>query len=162
MRRKNFEPVAISAALDQKHGRPPSPEYRLSAEGRTFIVDGVEHGFFGKKELAASPLTTLHLQSRCKGRYCVIHKPSSHFMRLWPLIWDTERIQMYRLCKHGLVHPDPDDFRYWKDVSGGGVAGAHVCCTKCFPEFPCTEYTGVELSPERGGDLNGSWLLGEV
>jgi hypothetical protein len=43
---------------------------------------------------------------------CVIHSPSEHHMREWPMLWRADRQLMERACPHGTGHPDPDDLAY--------------------------------------------------
>lgn len=53
-----------------------------------------------------------HSDNRCFGQGCVIHHPSAHGMRDWPLYWRGDRGLMERACKHGVGHPDPDDLAF--------------------------------------------------
>lgn len=73
---------------------------------------------------------TTHTETKCAGRACVIHNPSDHSMRSFPLHWRGDRGLMERTCPHGIGHPDPDDLAY--KVSIGklyeGVHGCDGCC----------------------------------
>ena len=62
--------------------------------------------------------TTLqtHPESRCAGNACSIHNPSDHPLRDAPQYWDDRFKTIYRLCSHGYVHPDADDFAYKTSV----------------------------------------------
>ncbi len=64
------------------------------------------------------------------GRHCVIHYPSKHHMRLWPLIWRDDRGIFERQCPHGVGHPDPDQFPYWNErgLDGESIHGCDGCC----------------------------------
>lgn len=53
-------------------------------------------------------LRGVHLREDCTQRVCLIHKPTRHHMREWPLIWDDVRKVFQRLCPHAHLHPDPD------------------------------------------------------
>ena len=67
-------------------------------------------------------LTGVHPAERCEGQPCVIHHPSDHHMRDWPLNWRQDRGLMERICPHGVGHPDPDD------VNPDTVHGCDGCC----------------------------------
>lgn len=56
----------------------------------------------------------VHGLSACRdrGQPCVIHSPSQHHMREWPLNWRSDTQAMERLCPHGIGHPDPDHLAY--------------------------------------------------
>lgn len=65
---------------------------------------------------------------------CVIHRPSDHHMRDWPLHWRDDRKLMERLCAHGIGHPDPDDIAFKRRALGDrradaeAVHGCDGCC----------------------------------
>lgn len=63
-------------------------------------------------------------------RTCVIHRPTPHRMRLWPLTWRDDRGIFERHCKHGIGHPDPDQIPYWESVgrSTEAIHGCDGCC----------------------------------
>lgn len=65
-------------------------------------------------------------------RPCVIHNPTRHHMRLWPLILRDDRFPplFERRCEHGTGHPDPDQFHYWKrhGLEEMAVHGCDGCC----------------------------------
>jgi DNA-directed RNA polymerase subunit RPC12/RpoP len=71
-----------------------------------------------------------HPESKCAGRACVIHNPSDHKMRDFPLNWRSDTYLMERTCPHGVGHPDPDDLAY--HLSNGedwkAVHGCDGCC----------------------------------
>lgn len=54
----------------------------------------------------------IHPVRWCSG-VCVVHRPSNHFMREFPLAFDLESKCFYRTCSHGEVHQDPDERTYW-------------------------------------------------
>jgi len=75
-------------------------------------------------------LVNVHDEKLCKGRTCVIHNPSDHHMKDWPQIWRNDRGIFERQCEHGIGHPDPDQFDYWR-LSGNMFAGIHGCDGCC-------------------------------
>lgn len=75
-------------------------------------------------------LTNVHDISKCRHRACVIHNPSPHHMRFWKLNWRNDRGIFERVCVHGVGHPDPDQFEYWKEM-GYTSMGTHGCCGCC-------------------------------
>lgn len=70
-------------------------------------------------------LHRVHPESVCAGRACVIHRPSEHRMRDWPLNWRADRRIMERICLHGIGHPDPDQLPM---LQGMGMHGCDGCC----------------------------------
>ena len=74
-------------------------------------------------------LTNVYPPTMCAGQYCVIHNPSNHRMRDWPLHWRNDRGIMERLCIHGIGHPDPDDVAYhMRNGDDISVHGCDGCC----------------------------------
>lgn len=75
-------------------------------------------------------LGNVHSKRKCLGETCVIHNPSNHHMRSWPLIWRDDRGIFERLCGHGIGHPDPDQHGYWRvlDIEHEGIHGCDGCC----------------------------------
>lgn len=82
--------------------------------------------------LGESVLVNVHRIYQCQGRACVIHNPSEHHMREWPLTWRDDKGVMERQCPHGVDHPDPDDAAYltshgrWEWT----VHGCDGCCSR--------------------------------
>lgn len=70
---------------------------------------------------------TVHHESRCAATWCCIHKPSNHPLNTAPLVWDGEAGMMFRLCGHGLFHPDPDDLV----IQLGQAVFVHRVCDGC-------------------------------
>lgn len=66
-------------------------------------------------------LHNVHAETVCAGSYCLVHNPSDHHMRDWPMNWREDRGLMERICPHGVGHPDPDDI-------GEGTHGCDGCC----------------------------------
>ena len=78
-----------------------------------------------------------HTKKECKAtrkaggpKNCVLHRPSEHHMRDWPLILRASTL-LERMCPHGIGHPDPDSIAYfeWRDPeSSMGIHGCDGCC----------------------------------
>lgn len=77
-------------------------------------------------------LRDVHPETLCRGRVCVIHNPTDHHMRTWPLHWRGDRAIFERICKHGTGHPDPDQFPYWERTGQPWqkVHGCDGCCSE--------------------------------
>jgi hypothetical protein len=77
-----------------------------------------------------------HPRERCTG-YCVMHSPSSHAMRDWPMRWEWQPEaggRMMRRCPHGKWHDDPDDrsYRVRQARTAWVKPVPHECCaTRC-------------------------------
>lgn len=86
---------------------------------------GTAHG-------ATIVLRNVHNALACKGRACVIHSPTDHHMRDWPLSWRADRGIFERRCEHGIGHWDPDQWDYWQETyqTYQGVHGCDGCCLK--------------------------------
>lgn len=76
------------------------------------------------------PMVSVHSPQLCgTDRPCVIHRPSEHHMRGWPLNWRWDRGIFERICEHGIGHPDPDDAAYRHSVGDHDtVHGCDGCC----------------------------------
>lgn len=68
-----------------------------------------------------------HLPFICKGEPCVIHNPSNHHMRKWPLNYRLDIGISERICPHGVGHPDPDCSRSGEHGGKRGH-GCDGCC----------------------------------
>lgn len=63
-----------------------------------------------------------HAAHVCAGSACVVHNPSDHHMRDWPLKLVGARalgqapgrvlVLSERICSHQFAHPDPDSLAY--------------------------------------------------
>ena len=73
---------------------------------------------------------TTHLPFICKGEFCVVHNPSDHHMRTWPLNYRLDIGITERICPHGVGHPDPDCSR-----SGEHGANREHGCDGCCIQF---------------------------
>lgn len=65
-------------------------------------------------------VTGIHPRSWCSGS-CVVHNPSKHWMRDYPLGFDKELKAFVRKCSHGMDHQDPDERTYWTNQLQLGV-----------------------------------------
>lgn len=54
----------------------------------------------------------VHPLSWCSG-WCAVHAPSDHWMRECSLGFDATKKSLYRVCKHGRQHHDPDERTFW-------------------------------------------------
>lgn len=78
-------------------------------------------------------LVNVHTPDKCAGRHCVLHNPSEHHMRSWPVLWRSDLRMMVRTCPHQIDHPDPDDLAYRRNQLGAQHAGVHICDGCCCP-----------------------------
>lgn len=94
------------------------------------IHDAIERGDLQYTEVEGIGLVGVHDPARCEGERCVIHNPTDHHMRAFNLIWRDDRGLFERICPHGIGHPDPDQFEFWKKVGMEymGVHGCDGCC----------------------------------
>lgn len=77
-------------------------------------------------------LRGIHFERLCKGEVCVIHNPTDHHMRTWPMNWRGDRGLIERICPHGIGHPDPDHLPRW-EAMGWGAEATHGCDGCCMP-----------------------------
>lgn len=84
-------------------------------------------------------IINVHSENECSGRACVIHNPSNHSMRGFPLHWRGDRGIFERICPHGIGHPDPDSLYYEEQQADqeGDIeheyVGIHGCDGCCWP-----------------------------
>lgn len=82
-------------------------------------------------EIEGIRLQNVHSDAVCVGRACVIHNPTNHPMSHWQLHWRSDRGIFERICTaHGVGHPDPDQFDYWRQENRMYEA-VHGCCGCC-------------------------------
>jgi hypothetical protein len=48
-----------------------------------------------------------------------------------PLTWRSDRGIFERICNHGIGHPDPDQFPYWKEQGIFDTEASHGCDGCC-------------------------------
>lgn len=82
------------------------------------------------RQLDGGAVLRTHPAAQCSGEHCVMHNPSDHHMRDWPLNWRGDRGIMERLCPHGIGHPDPDSLAHLERVGtpDDGTHGCDGCC----------------------------------
>lgn len=82
------------------------------------------------QQIGDALLVNVHLSNQCAGEFCVVHNPSDHHMRTWPLNWRDDTGVMERICPHGVGHPDPDaaDFQESIGREWATVHGCDGCC----------------------------------
>lgn len=75
-------------------------------------------------------IVNVHDESQCEHRACVVHNPSDHHMKQWPLHWRDDRTIFERICSHGVGHPDPDQIPFWKETGQlyQATHGCDLCC----------------------------------
>ena len=78
---------------------------------------------------AEPKISGTHSRDACQGSGCVVHHPSDHAMRDWPLQPRPDRRMVERTCPHGVGHPDPDDAAY--RASRGDTDSVHGCDGCC-------------------------------
>lgn len=109
----------IEALVDGVLGVDPAEQERTFALGNGIV------------------LRNIHDETDCEGRPCVIHHPSDHHMKEWPLNWrdggmfDIKPAHFERICPHGIGHPDPDSMAYQRLL--GVDVGTHGCDGCCAP-----------------------------
>lgn len=84
-------------------------------------------------QVGETTLVNVHDPAKCAGEACVVHNPSDHHMRDWPLNFRGDRGLMERLCPHGIGHPDPDALA-WHARQGRTWQSVHGCDGCCAPK----------------------------
>lgn len=95
-----------------------------------FHVENAAEPIFGIQ--VGPAVLNVHRKENCSGEHCVVHNPSDHHMRDWPLNWRSDRKMMERICPHGVGHPDPDDLAH-KERTGANDSEVHGCDLCCVP-----------------------------
>lgn len=76
----------------------------------------------------------VHPAETCLLEHCCIHGPSDHPLNTAPLEW-VGGIGMFRMCKHEILHPDPDDIAFkmatgqWMTVEA--ITSVHLVEENC-------------------------------
>lgn len=94
----------------------------------------VSPGPDGEFDLALNPydqvVLKVHRSDECVlPDHCVVHHPSEHQMREFPLHWRHDQGIFERICPHGTGHDDPDDFAF--RLENGHHVGGHGCDGCC-------------------------------
>ena len=91
---------------------------------------GMEEGDWDLIGVPWQGVIQTHGENRCRGQHCVIHNPSDHHMKTWPLQFLPDRAWLaIRVCPHRMGHPDPDSVDYM--VTRGIITAAFHDCDGC-------------------------------
>lgn len=86
----------------------------------------------GRWIIGSVQLTSAHSYEACAGSPCVLHNPTRHNLSSYPMLWRDDRGIVERICKHGVGHPDPDEWNFWARRNGM-YEQVHGCCGCCMP-----------------------------
>jgi hypothetical protein len=113
----------VSTLHQEEKSREEAEEEERMTEGDWDIIGTHSQG----------PVKT-HGPDRCAGTHCVIHNPSGHHMKDWPLSFRMDLGALaFRECPCGMLHPDPDSIAYFAGRLGLVTALSlllHYCCEK--------------------------------
>lgn len=70
-------------------------------------------------------LYNVHPETECFGQACAIHHPSDHPLNTAEM--EYRKRKLYRICDHGVAHPDVDDLS-WRQRTRRRVQAVHECC----------------------------------
>lgn len=136
-------PDLVIAYRDHHNERRRNKRNRMEREAVLKNRHPEEIAFFdrcwpaGTSSFFHSRATCLEQRRLAVLPFCVIHQPSNHHMRRWPMhIRNNTLIE--RLCTHGTGHPDPDSaaalnylmYRDPQQTYGYGVHGCDGCCIR--------------------------------
>lgn len=109
-------------------------------------------------DVADLNLVGVHPADACAGQSaCPMHNPSDHHMRAWEVVWRADRGILERICpRHGVGHPDPDQFPYW-DANGMEAEAVHGCCLCCRPML---RGNFLDVSPVRAVNTGEAEVFG--
>lgn len=68
----------------------------------------------------------VHSPAFCRDGICCIHNRTDHQLRSWPQNFRGDGL-MERLCRHGIGHPDPDDYLIRMKIHPG-IHSCDGCC----------------------------------
>ncbi|MDP9870421.1 MULTISPECIES: hypothetical protein [Streptosporangium] len=97
------------------------------------LTDPDTYELFSVEPVPGQPPTLLrtHGVRTCVGDRCVIHKPTDHHMRRWPITYRADKqFLAERTCEHGANHPDPDSLAYYR-TAGMDYMAVHTCDGCC-------------------------------
>ncbi|MEI2715370.1 MAG: hypothetical protein V9G04_19280 [Nocardioides sp.] len=79
-------------------------------------------------------MVDIHDPADCEGRGCWVHHASDWPLNAAPVYWDETSGQAFRLCGHGALHRDLDDYE-WATRFSGKWSGMPVWC--CSDQAAC-------------------------
>lgn len=86
-------------------------------------------GHYDRVELFDGSVLRVHAGDTCQGP-CPFHRPSVHALAAAPMAYLDSINAIFRICPHGIVHPDPDSMRYLVTRRHGyGIDRWHPCCS---------------------------------
>lgn len=91
--------------------------------GRDAVVGGVLLD-------ALRPGVSQHTGPQCDGGPCPAHNQSRHHMLGWPQFHGKAMNLTVRECRHGRLHPDPDDPRWSRPDAAAHAAECDGCCRR--------------------------------
>lgn len=97
----------------------------------------------------------VHSPDRCGGETCVMHNPSQHAMREWPMhLRETGLVE--RICEHGVGHPDPDSAAFFDNHGPLGSRGSWTIhgCDGCCVSVLLHDCPDCGVPP---GAVHGRW-----
>ena len=80
----------------------------------------------------------IHKDSECHASRCALHKRTAHHMRGFKQFYTFDNDVMFRVCSHGVRHPDPDD----ASESAAKFAISHDCDVCCIRFATEEEFNG--------------------
>lgn len=92
------------------------------------VIKNQDNGRLTIKNGADSEIRMSNVHSECYAETCVIHNPTDHHMREWPLHWYADGGFFVRYCHHLSLHPDPDTVEWTKSQGLSLEHGCDGCC----------------------------------
>jgi hypothetical protein len=121
----------------------------------------VEHHDAGCPEVTLLPngqWVRHHKRRKCEQQWCWIHNPMPGPWEDWPQRWDNHAGMVARTCEHGVEHPDPAQFDYWRS-QGLDYLEQHVCCSEgcvCAPPRDATAVLAMDATAVSDAVLNAN------
>lgn len=89
---------------------------------------------------------------------CSVHHPSNHPLKEAPAIWLADANTLYRVCPHGVEHPDPDDMEFKSSTMQfllvAAISSTHIsrcdgCCHPHLTVVTSEDYSELSHDSER-------------